>query len=90
MRMYKEKFLIFCGDFKYPDIDWECEFIDEISNIMQPFLDPIQDCNLYQHIFEPTRYSNDDTPGLLDLVFTNEGMIKYSNSECIKFYFNLL
>ena len=51
---------------------------------------------MYQHIiFEPTRYRKEDTPGLLDRVFTNEeGMIKYlshnaglgdSDHECINF-----
>ena len=62
---------------------------------MRPFLDTIQHDHLYQHIFEPTRYRNEDTPGLLGLVFTNgEGMIKYlthnaglsdSDHECINF-----
>ena len=28
--------LVICGDFNYPDIDWECEYVDEISNI-RPF-----------------------------------------------------
>ena len=32
---------------------------------------------MYQHIFQPTRYRKEDTPGLLDLVFTKEeGMIQ--------------
>ena len=74
----KSSHLLICGDFNYPDIDWECKFFDEISNIKRQFLDTIQDCQFYQHIFEPTRYRNEDTPGLLDLVFTNEeSMIKY-------------
>ena len=89
--------LVICGDFNYPGIDWECEYVDEISNI-RPFLDTIQDCHLSQHIFQPTRYRNEDTLGLLDLVFTNEeGMIQNlthnaglgeSDHECIIFTLN--
>ena len=51
-----------------------------------------------QHIFQPTQYRNEYTPGLLDLVFTNEeGMIQNlthnaglgeSDHECIIFTLN--
>ena len=34
----KSSHLLICGDFNYPHIDWECEFIDEISN-KRPLLD---------------------------------------------------
>ena len=53
---------------------------------------------MYQHIFQPTQYRKEDTPGLLDLVFTNkEGMIQNlthnaglgdSDHECINFTLN--
>ena len=33
----KSSHLLICGDLNYPDIDWECELIDEIYNIKRPY-----------------------------------------------------
>ena len=32
----------------------------------------VDDLFLFQHVTEPTRFRQDDTPSFLDLVFTNE------------------
>ena len=40
--------LLICGDFNYPSIDWEHEYVEESSNII-PFLYTIQACFLHQH-----------------------------------------
>ena len=34
--------LIICGDFNYPSIDWEYEFVHEQTNIVKPFINTIQ------------------------------------------------
>ena len=90
--------LLICGDFNYPLIDWENEYVDESSNIIKPFLDTIQDCHLHQHIFQPTRHRKDNESSLLDLVLSNEeGMVFNlthnsglgdSDHECINFTLN--
>ena len=68
--------LIICGDFNYLRIDWGSEFVDEKSSFITPFIDTIQSCYLYQHIFQPTRFREGNEPGLLDLIFSNEeGMV---------------
>lgn len=68
------KFDDFCifGDFNYPDIDWKTrtspanpdhratQFYDTVTN----------DCYLYQHIAETTHHRADQTPSLIDLLFT--------------------
>ena len=63
--------LLICGDFNYPSIDWEHEYVAERSNII-PFLQTIQACFLHQHVFQPTRFRDGNEPSLLDLIFTNE------------------
>ena len=61
-----------CGDFNYKEISWS-DFSDTTYNChIEPFLDVVDDLFLFQHITEPTRFRQDDTPSLLDLVFTNE------------------
>ena len=39
---------------------------------IEPFLDAVDDLFLFQHVCNPTRFRQDTTPSLLDLVFTNE------------------
>ena len=61
-----------CGDFNYRAIYWS-NFSGTGDNCrIEPFLDTIDDLFLFQHINEPTRYREEETPSLLDLVFTNE------------------
>ena len=45
--------------------------------ISSKFLEVVRDSFLFQYVKQPTRYRNENTPSLLDLVFTNEkGMIE--------------
>ena len=90
--------LFICGDFNYPSIDWENEYVDEKSSIITPFIETIQKCYLHQHIFQPTRFRDGDEPSLLDRVLTNEeGMVcnfthnaglGESDHTCINFTLN--
>ena len=64
--------LLICGDFNYRAISWS-NFSGTGNNChIEPFLDTIDDLFLFQHINEPTRYREEETPSLLDLVLTNE------------------
>ena len=64
--------MIVCGDFNYPEIDWENEHVEESSPVIHQFIETVQRSFLHQHIREPTRYRQNQEPSLLDLVFTNE------------------
>ena len=91
----KGKPILICGDFNYPEIDWENEYVNEPSNAISQFIDAVQDSHLYQHVYKPTRYRAGNEPSLLDLIFTNEeGMMRElhhkpglgeSDHECINF-----
>ena len=88
--------LLICGDFNYPEIDWVNEHVNESTPVISPFIQVIQDNNLYQHVTEPTRYRHNQEPSLLDLILTNEeGMLSElihktglgeSDHECLHFY----
>ena len=65
--------LLICGDFNYSNIKRSCDQASSTCcGTSQLFLDTFQDLFLFQHIHEPTRYRGDQTPHVLDLVFTNE------------------
>ena len=63
--------LLICGDFNYPDINWENEQITQTTPVISPFIEAVQSCFLHQHIFKPTRYRENQEPSLLNLVFNN-------------------
>ena len=66
--------LLVSGNFNYKGINGENNTAD--SHEEKSFLDCVQDCYLHQHVTEPTRYREGQTPSTLDLVLTNEeGMI---------------
>jgi len=62
--------LLVCGEFNYPGIDWESNSCR--SHCSQLFLDAIQDKYLFQHVEAPTRYMQNLSPHILDLILTNE------------------
>ena len=62
--------LLICGDFNYPNIDWVS--MSSGSQNSQLFLQTIQDQYLYQHVHNSTRYMENSTPHILDLIFSNE------------------
>ena len=66
-------YLIICGDFNIKDIDWT----DERSLPGAPpeagmFIQGVNDCLLFQHILQPTRFRHGQRANILDLVFSNE------------------
>ena len=84
---------LICGDFNYPSIDWEHEYVAERSNII-PFLHTIPACFPHQHVFQPTRFRDGNEPSLLDLMTNEEGLLNdlahnaalgNSDHECINF-----
>lgn len=89
--------VVICGDFNYPGIDWENEFIDE-SSVVLPFMETVQECYFHQHVSQPTRYRHGQEPSLLDLILTNEeGILNElehkpglgdSDHECLFFQLN--
>ena len=64
--------LVISGDFNYKEIDWENEYAPADKQNQQYFIRALQDCYLYQHVSEPTRYRDNETPNLLDLVLSGE------------------
>ncbi len=60
------------GDFNYPDIDWNTESCRASENHPSTqFLKTCKDQFLIQHQKEATRYRVNQTPSLVDLVFSN-------------------
>ena len=65
--------MIIAGDCNMKNIDWENNVCHEGPNhVSQHFLSCVQECFMYQHIVEPTRFRAGDVPSILDLVFSNE------------------
>ena len=71
--------LAIMGDFNLRDINWNdysCPG-STLEDYNHKFIECVRDCYLFQHILEPTRKRGNDTPHVLDLVFTNEeNMVK--------------
>ena len=64
--------LLICGNFNYKEISWS-DFSGATNNgHIEPFLEVVDDLFLFQHITAPTRFRPEETPSLLDLVFTSE------------------
>ena len=64
--------LVIAGDFNYKDIDWDNEFAPPDKQNQLFFIRGLQDCFLHQHVSEPTRYRDNETPNILDLVLSSE------------------
>ena len=65
------------GDFNMKEIDWETNTTNRNEeHISTKFLEVVSDTFLTQHVSKPTRYREQDTPSMIDLILTNEeGMI---------------
>ena len=84
--------LLICGDFNYPEIDWECDYVN--NEVVKLFIAILQEC----HVCNPTRYRDGQEPSLLDLIITTEeGMVQNlehnpglgeSDHECLNFVLN--
>ena len=69
--------IIIAGDFNYKEIDWGNEYAPPNREHQAIFINAIQDCFLYQHVTEPTRFRPNENPNLLDLILSGEeSMIK--------------
>ncbi len=69
--------LIIVGDFNHPEVDWASSTChkdeDHPASI---FLEAVRDGLLTQHVKEPTRWREKQTPNTLDLILTNkEGLV---------------
>ena len=64
--------MLLMGDFNAKEINWLEEESNGTENTFQfKFYECIKDCFLYQHVFVPTRFRNEQV-STLDLVFTKE------------------
>ena len=64
--------LLILGDFNVPKIDWVSKDLTAgARRIETQVIDTINDCFLYQHVKEPTRFKNNES-SILDLIFTKE------------------
>ena len=67
-----ENRILILGDFNVPRIDWQnLELMSEATAREEAMLNLMQDCFLYQHVKEPTRFRNEQE-STLDLILTNE------------------
>ena len=67
--------LLIAGDFNYRNIDWTNEYAPKGQQHLD-FIETLQDCYLFQHFTEPTRYRDGETSNILDLILSSEeGMV---------------
>ncbi len=65
--------ILLLGDFNFPDVEWSGGgALGNYSPCATPFVDAINDAFLFQHVEFPTRYRDNQSSNVLDLVFTNE------------------
>ena len=74
-------------DFNYRQVNWELLNIHSDENRTEyAFIQCIDDLYLYQHVKNPTRYRQGNTPCLPDLILTNEeqmiGNLHYNPGFC--------
>ena len=64
--------MLIMGDFNLPNVDWEDRDLKRgAKRIEEQMLDVVNDCFLYQHVKEETRFRNEQS-STLDLIFTKE------------------
>ena len=64
--------LLITGDFNFKEIDWPNESVPSEKAHLLHFIRVLQDCFLYQHVTEPTRYREGENASLLDLILSSE------------------
>ena len=65
--------ILITGDFNMKDIDWHSySTIHSDEHIEHVFFECLRDNFLYQHVFEPTRFRENQTCNTLDLVISSE------------------
>lgn len=69
----KANHVLIMGDFNYPVIDYACETVRAgHADPATLFFNKTQELCLYQHVTQPTRFRQNQTPSTLDYVFTEE------------------
>ena len=90
--------LLIAGDFNLKGVDGENHCVDTNQHHLTSFVNTIQECFLYQHVTHPTQHRIHETPNLLDLIITNEGLLSSlehfpglgkSDHECLLFDANV-
>ena len=64
--------LVIAGDFNYKEIDWTNDYSPPGKENQAIFINALQDCFMYQHVTEPTRYRQHENPNILDLIISSE------------------
>ena len=65
-------YLLICGDFNLPKIDWDGnQCLDTDTSYTAEFVDVVEQLNIFQHSRNMTRFRGTQS-SCLDLVFTNE------------------
>ena len=68
----KFDYLLVCGDFNLPRIDWSVnQCLDSVNSFSAEFMDTVEDMNWFQHSKNDTRFRGKQS-SCLDLIFTNE------------------
>ena len=69
--------VVITGDFNLKEIDWTNEHVPPEKDHLLSFISNLQECFLYQHIIQPTRFRQNEEPNILDLILSSEeGMIQ--------------
>ena len=64
--------VLIAGDFNFKEIDWATEYCSPGKQHLLDFVDTLQECFLFQHVTEPTRFRENEKPNILDLIISNE------------------
>ena len=73
IRDLKYSHILLMGDFNIEEINWvDMSTTVGEDHIAYLFLETVRDCFFYQHVTEPTRIREQNTPSVLDLILTNE------------------
>jgi hypothetical protein len=65
--------VLVCGDFNHPEIDWlDVCTPKDCNHPAAKFVEAVRDSFLVQHVQKPTHVRGDQTPNVLDLIFTSE------------------
>ena len=68
--------LLIVGDFNFREINWSLRQSDaSYDHDSSKFIEAVNDCYLFQHISEPTRFREERVASILDLVFSNEELM---------------
>ena len=52
--------------------DWDNEYAPSRQKHLLDFIEDLQDCYLFQHITEPTRYRDNERSNILDLILSRD------------------